>query len=99
MLRYGKTVLPLKLFIYLAAGRPIMAPQLADMLGILSEHNALLVPPDDVTSAVTSMRRLFARPQWQEAMAVKASHDARKYTWRNRAGRIIDFLNDRLGDA
>ncbi len=44
--QFGNCVLPLKLFAYFAAGRPILAPQAPDTAGFLRQReNALLVSP------------------------------------------------------
>src|SRR5262249_47841196 len=51
----GNTVLPLKLFLYLAAGRAIFAGQSPDLSEILKHDvNACLVPLGDSAAAVTT---------------------------------------------
>lgn len=94
MARYGKTVLPIKLFIYLAAGRPVLAPALADSRGLLSEKNAVLVEPDDVPSAVQAIRSIFGNPGTMQQIAAQALKDSKELTWERRAERLKRFLND-----
>ncbi len=95
--RHGTTVLPLKTFGYLAAGRPIVAPALPDTRGVLTDDNAILVEPDDLGDAVEAIRRVFAEPTWAGAKAAIARADAAGYTWRRRAQRILGFVEDEFG--
>jgi glycosyltransferase involved in cell wall biosynthesis len=94
--RYGTTVLPIKTFVYLGAGKPILAPDLPDLRGVLSERNAVLVEPDNPTAAANALRRVFESPDLARSIADQARSDSRKYTWRRRARRIEDFLSEEL---
>lgn len=93
--RYGKTVLPMKLFKYLAAGRPILAPGLPDTETVLTDENAALVRPDDVDAAVAAVRRVVTDHDWASAIVSRARADAEDFTWRARARRIIAFIEER----
>ena len=86
----------MKLFIYLAAGRPILAPSLPDSRAVLSKKNAVLVEPDNLLSAQKAIRRIFEDKTWAEGIAEQAKLDSRNYTWQCRAKRIIEVLNERL---
>jgi glycosyltransferase involved in cell wall biosynthesis len=96
--KYGKTVLPMKLFKYLAAGRPILAPALPDTVSVLNDENAALVQPDDVGAAVEAIRRIMTDTGWATAIVLQARSDAEGLTWRARARRIIAFIDERLSD-
>jgi starch synthase len=93
--RHRRTVLPMKTFSYLAAGRPIVAPDLPDLREVLRHNeNALLVPPDDVAAAAASIRlAVFNRPIG-EKLASAALRDAAQYTWQARAERFSTFLEN-----
>jgi glycosyltransferase involved in cell wall biosynthesis len=92
----GNTVLPMKLFLYLAAGRPIVAPDLPDMCEVLRhDHNALLVPPGDVQAAVHALSRIFEEPGLGERLSRAASATSEGLTWDARAQRILGFLEQR----
>lgn len=92
-----RTVLPLKTFTYLAAGRAIVAPDLPDVREILVDgRNACLVPPDDIRAAAAGIRSLFADTPRLERLASGAQQDAAHYTWEGRARQIVDFLNSVL---
>jgi glycosyltransferase involved in cell wall biosynthesis len=96
--RHGTTVLPIKLFLYLAAGRALLAPRAPDTAELLTDGvNAVLIPPGDVTAAVSSLRALAAEPTRATRLANAAFDTARQLTWDARAERIHDFLVTRLG--
>lgn len=94
--KFGKTVLPIKLFQYLAAGRPILAPGLPDSQAVLNDKNSVLVAPDNYEQAEQDIRRIFDNPRWADVLARQAQQDSQNYTWRSRAQKIIAFLNERL---
>ena len=96
LLKHGKTVLPMKLFMYLAAGRTILAPAMPDMMPILNDRNAVLIKPDNLNEAAEKIRQIFAKPEWATSLAKQAYLDSKTYTWQNRARKIISFLNERL---
>ena len=96
MAKFGKTVLPMKTFIYMAAGRCILAPALVDTTGILNEKNAVLVAPDDLPLAQEKMRKIFEDEAWRRSISKRAQLDSQNYTWQSRAKRIIAWLNERL---
>jgi len=95
--RHGNTVLPLKLFQYLAAGRVVLAPRAPDTAELLSDgENAVIVPPGDAAELVATLRRLAAAPELARRLAEGARRSAEGLTWDARAGRIMAFLQQRL---
>ena len=91
----GGTVLPLKTFSYMAAGRPIVAPQLPDTAEVLGADTAVLVPPDVPDAAAAAIRGLFADRQRAGALADAARHAAAEFTWERRAARILAWIAQR----
>jgi glycosyltransferase involved in cell wall biosynthesis len=84
---------PLKMFEYMAAGRAIIStdfPSIADALH--HEHNALLVPPDDVAAIAKAVQRLYDDPPLRVRLGKQACEDVKIYTWQNRARRILRAL-------
>jgi glycosyltransferase involved in cell wall biosynthesis len=92
--RFGwRTVLPLKVFTYLAAGRAILAPRLPEFEEVLNDgETARLVPPDDTDAAARGVRELLTDAVLRERLARNALEAAASYTWETRARRIVDFL-------
>lgn len=96
-LRTGRTVLPIKTFLYLAAGRPIVAPELPDIGEILEhERNALLVAPDDLGACTREVERLLGDSALAERIAGAALADSSRYTCARRASRLHRFLDERV---
>ncbi|MEK9164705.1 MAG: glycosyltransferase family 4 protein [Chloroflexota bacterium] len=84
---------PLKMFEYMAAGRPIVASDLPALREVLREDNALLVPPDDANALADGLRRLLADDSLASRLATQARRDVEAYTWDNRARSILNFAN------
>lgn len=95
--RFKSTVLPLKLFRYLAAGRPILAPHSPDTAELLRDgHNALLVDAGDPAAAGAALRRLLGDRALSERLGGNALELAAARTWDHRAGRLLGFFERRL---
>ncbi len=95
--RHGNTVLPIKVFLYLAAGRVLLAPIAPDTAELLTDgQNAALVPPGEVNATVARLRALAANPAEAERLAQAALTTAESLTWDARAKRIAEFIAQRL---
>jgi len=98
--RHGNTVLPIKLFLYLAAGRVILAPVAPDTAELLADdQNAALVPAGDVAATLRTLRALAADPARAARLADGSLRTAQELTWDARAERIERFLQARLAAA
>lgn len=82
---------PLKIFEYMAAGRPIVASRLPALEEVLEDgRNALLCEPDDVDDWVRALEGLRRDPSLRQRIAEQARRDfENNYTWERRAERVL----------
>jgi glycosyltransferase involved in cell wall biosynthesis len=98
--KYGTTVLPMKVYSYLAAGKPIIAPDNPDLQELLHHgHNAWLVSPDDVDGAVRAFKQIAGDEDLAGSLGESARSTAEELTWDKRARRIRDWLHRVLPDT
>ena len=84
---------PLKLFEYMAAGRPIVASDLPSLREVLRHgDNAWLVQPDDPAALAQGIQHLLAEPTLAARLAAQAQEEVQAYTWEQRAERILSFV-------
>ena len=80
---------PLKLFEYMAAGRPIVASDLPAFREILRDgENALLVEAGNPQALVAGITRIKHDPALGARLARQAAEEVREYTWARRAERL-----------
>lgn len=84
---------PIKLFEYMASCRPIVATALPTVKEILEDgRNALLIEPDSVDSLFYAIKKILEDTTLSERLALQAATDAKKYTWEERAKKILNGL-------
>ncbi len=89
---YARAMSPLKLFEYMAAGLPILAPDLPNLREVLDESCALFVPLTDAAALAEGMRRLRSDAALRSRLGAGAAERAPTYTWDTRAERLLRFL-------
>jgi glycosyltransferase involved in cell wall biosynthesis len=98
--KFGSTVLPLKLFFYMASGRPILAGETPDVMEVLKHReNAFLCRPDDVDALVAAIGTATGDSELAARLAATALADSRWFTWSARARKIADIVAGRLQSA
>lgn len=87
---------PLKMFEYMAAGKPIVCSDLPVLREVLEhERNALLAPPDDIAAWEDAITRLLGDEALRRRLAGNARHDLEsRYTWKARARHVLEGLDD-----
>jgi len=84
---------PLKLFEYMALGRPIVASDLPSIREVLTDgETAMLVAPGDPAALAAAIRRLVADPPLAARLASAAHALSAHYTWDQRAAHLETAL-------
>lgn len=86
---------PLKMFEYMAAGRPMIASSLPVLEEVLdNDVNALLADPESTAEWGRALDRFSGQPALRERIARRAFADLEaEYTWPRRAQRILAALD------
>lgn len=91
---------PLKLFEYMAAGRPIVSSDLPSIREVLRDGvNALLVPAGDPIALAAAIDRLLTDPQLAARLARAALDDVPNYSWQRRAELLEALFTETIAAA
>jgi glycosyltransferase involved in cell wall biosynthesis len=94
---YAEFTSPLKLFEYMASGRPVLCSDLPVMREVLThESNALFFHADCAESLAAGIARIRGDTMLAESIARRARSDVARYTWDERARRVLAFVTDTL---
>jgi glycosyltransferase involved in cell wall biosynthesis len=78
----------------MASGRPIIAHDIPAIREILSnEVNALLIKPGESDELIFAINRLIQDKHLAYRLAEKARIDVEKYTWQERARKLLEYLH------
>ncbi len=88
----GMTASPLKLFEYMAAGRPIVLKDMPALREILDDESACFFPEGDVQALAQALDRLCSEPEFAARLAANAQARAQGYTYRARAEKILEVV-------
>jgi glycosyltransferase involved in cell wall biosynthesis len=83
---------PMKMFEYMAAGRPILTSDLPVIHEVLDEGMAVFCPPENPSSWEQSLRALQGDPDRQRRLAEASRAAVRQYTWQVRAEKALTGL-------
>jgi glycosyltransferase involved in cell wall biosynthesis len=83
---------PIKLFEYMASGRPIVASDLPSMREVLDDTTATLFAAGDSDDLAKKISFALTHARECEAKAKKASEVAKTYSWENRAKRLNEVV-------
>jgi glycosyltransferase involved in cell wall biosynthesis len=89
----GQVASPMKTFEYLACGRAILASDLPVFREVLTERNAVLLPPDEPAAWDQALTELKANPERRTALGAQARRDAARFTWVERARRSLEGID------
>lgn len=86
---------PLKLFEYLAMGKPVIATSLGQMRRVIHDGaQGFLVPPDDVAAWTARLRQLSGDPALRERMGCAARQTAEAWSWQRCAASVSQLLTE-----
>jgi len=83
---------PLKLFEYMASGRPIIASDLPALREVLNDQNALFFKPEDTDDLARAVKTLKSSQMLGYHLSQQALADVKQYTWTKRAEKILKFI-------
>jgi glycosyltransferase involved in cell wall biosynthesis len=84
---------PLKMFEYLASGRPIVSSNLSVIREILKDgENAILFEPSNEMAFLNAINIALEDRELAQKIARNAQDEAKKHTWANRAKEIFSFI-------
>jgi glycosyltransferase involved in cell wall biosynthesis len=84
---------PMKLYEYMASGRPLIASDIPSIREIVDEQSAVLVAPDDAQALAQAIENITRTEQIGDDLAKQAYAKVQGHTWDQRARRILDFMN------
>ena len=92
----SRWISPMKLFEYMAAGKPIICSDLPALQEIISQgRNGLLVKADDPTEWVDCICNLAKSASYREALGQEGLKDIQDhYSWNIRADNILEFIKE-----
>lgn len=81
---------PLKMFEYMASGRPIISSNLDVLTEVLKHrHNAILVEQDKVSQWISAIEEVFDDSMLRNRISKNAYNDVKTYTWNRRVEKVL----------
>lgn len=90
---YRYNMSPLKMFEYLAAGKPVLTTDLPSVRDVLNESNALFCRPGDPEDLAEKILLLLKYPNMADKMSAQSLKTAQNHSWKKRMARIINSFS------
>jgi len=88
---------PMKIFEYLASGRPIIASNTPAIRDVLTDKEVVWYEPDNPESLKTQILYVCTHPNEMEALTHSAQVKANHFSWSNRVERVVKFIDHIVG--
>lgn len=85
---------PMKMFEYMASGRVIISSDLPVIREVLNDENSYLVDPENISEWIQTIESISLNKEEARKKAKKALQDVAYFTWKNRANRIMEIINE-----
>lgn len=89
-----KETSPIKLFEYMAVGRPIAASDLPSIREVAGEKNVVFFRPDDAADLAAKITMILSDYDTYLKMAEEAKKSVGRYSWGARAETILSFVKN-----
>lgn len=91
---------PLKLYEYLAMGRPVLASDIGQTAELLSGSEAAqLLPPGDVDALTDALHALCADPARRAAMSAASAAEGARHDWTRNAAQVVEIAQNKRAAA
>ncbi|MFA6273103.1 MAG: glycosyltransferase family 4 protein [Candidatus Paceibacterota bacterium] len=87
---------PMKLFEYLATGKPIIAAKTPAIGNVVSAEEVIFYEPDDVADLIKQMNFVLDNQNVCDAKAQRALAKAKEFSWQKRAERVLALMNKKI---
>jgi len=95
----GASASPLKMFEYMAMGRPIVCVDIPALREVLDEDCAYFFPPGQSPALAQALEQALNRPEEAAQKGERARLRASAYTYGRRAERLLEIVRDFLGSS
>ena len=87
---------PLKLFEYLAAGRPVICADIPPVRDVVDEKSVKFFAPGDSQDLAAAMKDVLDHPEEAARRAGEGKRIVQEHSWEKRMGRILKGISDTM---
>lgn len=94
---FRKYTSPLKLYEYLASGKPVVASKIPAFSGVVKDNEQVVFfKPDNAKDLVDKINLLFKNKHLARHLEIQGRELATQFTWAKRAAKIVKFMNSQI---